>query len=157
VRRGTLLFGATFVVAAAAVATVVVLVFTGDSKASPTKAEYYTQVAAICRIYGPRLDQVRPPDVAEPANVLAALRIVVPLIRAQAQDVRALDTPKALRTQIERWLLLQDRRVALLERALRAGRAQDFRTMSTKYVAFILAGRRTAKLGTAIGIPHPPC
>lgn len=138
-------------------AGVVVLGFSRDSRASPSRAEYFSQVAAICEAYGPRLDGVRPPDVAEPANVIAALEVVVPLIRAQERAVAALDVPKALRPRVERWVELQDRRVRLLERALRAGRRQDFRAMSTDYVAFILAGRRTAELGTAIGVPHPPC
>ena len=45
----------------------------------------------------------------------------------------------------------------MLERALRAGRRQDFRALSVAYVDFILAGPKTARLGIAIGIPHPPC
>jgi hypothetical protein len=45
----------------------------------------------------------------------------------------------------------------MLTTALRAGRRQDFRTMSVAYVDFILAAPETARLGRAIGIPHPPC
>ena len=45
----------------------------------------------------------------------------------------------------------------MLEKVLRASRRQDFRTMSVAYVDFILAGPKVARLGTAIGIPHPPC
>jgi hypothetical protein len=45
----------------------------------------------------------------------------------------------------------------MLEQALRAGREGDFRTLSVEYVDFILAGPEVARLGTAIGVPHPPC
>ena len=48
----------------AGVATVLVLVFSAESKAEPTRAQYLAQVAAVCRVYGPRLDRIRPPDVA---------------------------------------------------------------------------------------------
>ena len=45
----------------------------------------------------------------------------------------------------------------MLEKALRAARRQDFRALSIAYVDFILAGPKIARLGSAIGIPHPPC
>jgi hypothetical protein len=114
-------------------------------------------VAAICRLYGPRLDMIRPPDVAEPANVIDAVTRALPLLRAQQRRVRALEPPPELRGRLARWLVLQDRRLGKLDTALRAARRQDFRALSIAYVDFILAGSETARLGTAIGIPHPPC
>jgi hypothetical protein len=141
----------------AAVATVLVLVFSGDSKAAPTKAEYFARVAAICRVYGPQLDKIRPPDVAEPANVIVAIQLVLPLVKAQEREVRALRAPEQLRTKLARWVELQDRRIGMLELALRESRRQDFLAMSVAYVDFILAGSATARVGTAIGFPHPPC
>jgi hypothetical protein len=71
--------------------------------------------------------------------------------------VSALKPPPELRQRLERWFRLQERRLQMLERALRAGRRQDFRALSVAYVDFILAGPEVARLGTAIGIPHPPC
>lgn len=155
--RRRLVFGAALVATAVCVALGVVLAFTVDSEAAPTREEYLARVAAVCRVYGPRLDRIRPPDVSEPANVIEALERVTPLLKAQERDVRALTPPRALRGRVDRWLDLQERRLAILDRALRAARRQDFRTMSVAYVDFVLAGSDAARVGTAIGIPQPPC
>lgn len=146
--------GAVIAVAAVAVAVVVA---TASPRADATPAEYLAGVAGVCRVYGPKLDRIRPPDVAEPANVIDAVGRVLPLVRAQLRRVRALRPPDELRPRVERWLALQERRLGMLERAAAAGRRQDFRAMSVAYVDFLLAGSDTARLGRAIGIPHPPC
>lgn len=151
------LVGAACAVLTAGAAAVLLLVFSADSRAEPTRAQYFARVAAICRVYGPRLDRIRPPDVAEPANVIAAVGRALPLVRAQEREVRQLRAPKELRTRLARWFDLQDRRIGMLETARRAARRQDFRALSIAYVDFVLAGSETARLGTAIGIPHPPC
>ena len=114
-------------------------------------------MAAICRVYGPRLDRIRPPDVAEPANVIDAVVRALPLARAQKREVSALEPPPELRARVRRWLDLQEPRLAMLEKTLRAARKQDFRALSVAYVDFVLAGPKVARLGTAIGVPHPPC
>jgi hypothetical protein len=134
-----------------------ILVFSPTSRAEPTRAEFLAQVAAICRVYGPKLDKIRPPDVAEPANVIAAVSSALPLVSAQQRQVRKLEAPPEMRDELARWFDLQDRRVGMLKTALAAARRQDFRALSVAYVDFILAGPKTARLGTAIGIPHPPC
>ena len=144
-------------VAALGTATAVVLVFSASSSAGPTQEEYLAQVAAICRVYGPKLDRIRPPDVAEPANVIAAVSRALPLVKAQQRKVEALAAPPALRARLERWFDLQHRRIGMLERAMRGARRQDFRALSVAYVDFILAGPKAARMGSAIGIPHPPC
>ena len=147
-------------VAAAAVAAgvaAVILVATASSHAEPTRAQYLAGVAAVCRVYGPRLDRIRPPDVAEPANVIDAVDRVLPLVTAQLRDVRAVEAPKELRPRIERWLALQERRLGKLEKAQAAGRRQDFRALGIAYVDFALAGSETGRLAREIGIPHPPC
>lgn len=151
------LVGAGCAVATAGVVAAVVLVFSASSRAEPTRAEYLERVAAICRVYGPRLDRIRPPDVAEPANVIDAVVRALPLARAQQRAVSALAPPPELRAQLKRWFRLQERRLGMLERALRAGRRQDFRALSVAYMDFVLAGPEVARLGSAIGIPHPPC
>lgn len=156
-RRPRALFGAACAALTVGVALTVALVFSADSRAEPTRAQYLARVAAICRVYGPRLDRIRPPDVAEPANVIAAVSRALPLVKAQEREVRRLRPPGNLRTELARWFELQDRRIGMLERALRAARRQDFRALSIAYVDFILAGPETAQLGSAIGIPHPPC
>ena len=157
VKRPRALLGAACAVLIAALAAAIFLVFSANSRAEPTQAQFLARVAAICRVYGPRLDRIRPPDVAEPANVIDAVARALPLVSAQQRKVRALEPPHELRAKLTRWFDLQDRRIAMLERALRAARRQDFRALSVAYVDFILAGPKTARLGTAIGIPHPPC
>jgi hypothetical protein len=151
------LLGTACAIVGAGVAAVFVLFFSPSSRAEPTKAQYIARVAEICRVYGPRLDMIRPPDVAEPANVIDAVERALPLITAQEREVKALDAPLALRPELARWFRLQDGRIGMLERALRGARRQDFRALSVAYVDFILAGPETARLGSAIGIPHPPC
>ena len=89
--------------------------------------------------------------------MIAAVTRALPLVKAQQREVKALEAPRELRAELARWFDLQDRRLGMLERALRAARRQDFRALSVAYVDFILAGPETARLGSAIGIPHPPC
>ena len=104
-----------------------------DSRAEPTQAQYLARVAAICRVYGPRLDRIRPPDVAEPANVIDAVTRALPLVRAQERRVRG--TRAARRScarRLARWFDLQDRRLGMLETALRAARRQDFRALERR-------------------------
>jgi hypothetical protein len=149
--------GAACAAAAVAVAAAAVLVFSASSRAEPTRAQYLQRVAAICRVYGPRLDRIRPPDVAEPANVIDAISRVLPLARAQEREVKGLKPPPELQARLARWFRLQERRLGMLEQALRAGRNGDYRTLSVEYVDFILAGPEVARLGSAIGMPHPPC
>lgn len=156
-KRPRVLLGAACAFVTVGVAAALVLVFSASSRAEPTQAQYLAQVAAICRVYGPELDRIRPPDVAEPANVIAALVRVLPLVRAQEREVRALEAPPELHAKLARWFDRQDRRIGMLQTALRAARRQDFRALSVAYVDFILAGPETARLGSAIGIPHPPC
>jgi hypothetical protein len=156
-RRRRTIVGVAAAAAAAVAVVAVLLVTTGSSRAEPTRAEYLGAVGAVCRVYGPKLDRIDPPDVAEPANVIAAVDGVLPLLQAQLRRVRALEPPETLRPQVSRWLVLQQERLAILEKAQAAGRRQDFRTMSVAYVDFLLAGRETGSLGKAIGIPHPPC
>ena len=151
------LLAAVGAVLSAGLVAALVLVFSGDSRAEPTRAQYLARVATICRAYGPRLDKVRPPDVSEPANVIAAVTVVLPLIEAQESEVRRLRAPSELRTDLARWFALQDRRIAILQNVLREGRRQDFRAMSIAYVDFTLAGPEAARLGRSIGFPQPPC
>jgi hypothetical protein len=151
------LFGAAVAALIAAVAVGVILVVTPSSHSQTTRADYLAAVAAVCRVYGPRLDRIRPPDVAEPANVIDAVDRVLPLISAQLHDVKALEPPDELRPRVERWIALQERRLGKLEKAQAAGGRQDFRALSVAYVDFALAGTETGRLARELGVPHPPC
>ncbi len=146
---------------AAAVATAAVvcaaLIFSPDGEAEPTRAQYFERVAKICSVYGPRLDRIPPPDASGTGDVVAAIRLALPLVRAQEREAKSLEAPAALSAQLARWFDLQDRRIEMLERALRAADNLDFLSVGVAYTEFTLSGPEIARLGDAIGIPHPPC
>ena len=74
-RRWYAWLGAACLLLACGIAAGVVLTFSGTSAAAPpTKKVYFARVAAICRAYGPKLDHIVPPDIAEPANVIEAMK-----------------------------------------------------------------------------------
>jgi hypothetical protein len=143
---------------AASVATVIVLVSSGTSEAAPTKSEYFARVAAICRIYGPKLDKIPPPiDVTIPSEITESVRKVEPVLRAEAAAVRRLEPPRELRAQLARWNELNERSIAKLGEALRAAEKTDLRGIQVAYVEFVVTGAKAQKLGHAIGFPSPPC
>jgi hypothetical protein len=137
---------------------IVLIANTGSSKAAPTRAEYFGKVAAICRLYGPKLDKVPPPvDVSIPSEITESVRKVEPILRAEAEAVRRLEPPRALRKQLAQWNELNRRSIAKLGEALRAAEKTDLRGIQVAYVAFVVTGAKAQKLGHAIGFPSPPC
>jgi hypothetical protein len=144
---------------AIAIAVGIVLVaHRASSKTVPTRAEYLSNVAAICRLYGPKLDKVPPPvDVSIPAEITESVRKVEPILRAEAAAVRRLEPPRDLRAQLARWNELNRRSIAKLGEALRAAKKTDLRGIQVAYVAFVVTGAKAQKLGHAIGFPSPPC
>ena len=155
------LFGlaAVCVVVAVAVSGGIVLAFeTGSSKAAPTKAEYFSRVAAICRKYGPKLDKIPPPiDVSIPSELWESAEKVLPILRAEADAVRRLVPPTDLREKLTRWIKLNDQSLAKLAATLPAAREKNFQAVQTYYVAFIIRGAKAQRLGHKIGFPSPPC
>jgi hypothetical protein len=137
------------------VAAGIVLVFSGSSQAAPTKAEYFARVAEICGRYGPKLDAIAPPpDVTVPGEVVTPLSRVIPLLRAENREVRALASPRELAAKIERWLALKDRVLAKLEQTLRVARQPNISGTAVDYLAFLSLARQTASLGHEIGFPR---
>jgi hypothetical protein len=153
--------GVGFACAALAVAvavTIVLVANTGSSKAAPTRAEYLSSVAAICRFYGPKLDKIPPPiDVTIPSEITESVRKVEPILRAEAEAVRRLEPPRELRAQLAQWNELNRRSIAKLGDALRAAKKNDLRGIQVAYVEFVVTGAKAQKLGHAIGFPSPPC
>ncbi len=156
--RGYAILGAACALGAAGVATAIVLVSSGTSQAAPTKSQYFARVAAICRIYGPKLDKVPPPiDVTIPSEITASVRKVEPILRSEANAVRRLEPPRELRAQLARWNKLNDRSIAMLGEALRAAKKTDLRGIQVAYVTFVVTGAKAQRLGHVIGFPSPPC
>jgi hypothetical protein len=157
-RRWYAILGAVCAVVAASVAAAVVLVSSGRSEAAPTKSQYFARVAAICRHYGPKLDEIPPPiDVTIPSEITESVRKVEPLLRAEAVAMRRLKPPRELRTQLARWNELNQQSIAKLGEALRAARRVDLRGIQVAYVSFVVTGAKAQHLGHAIGFPSPPC
>jgi hypothetical protein len=158
-RRSYLSLGAACAALSAAIAAVIVLVFaSGSSQAAPTKAAYFARIAAICRLYGPKLDKIPPPyDITIPALITRSVRKVEPILRAEAEAVRRLDPPRELRAQLARWNELNRRSIVKLGEALRAAKRTDLRGIQVAYVEFVVTGAKAQKLGKAIGFPSPPC
>lgn len=158
-RRPYLLLAAACTVVAVAVAAGIVLAFgSGTSRAAPTKREYFAHVAAICRLYGPKLDKIPPPyDITIPALITRSVKKVEPILRAEAEAMRRLEPPRALRAQVARWNELNRRSIAKLRVALRAAEKIDLRGIQVAYVQFVVTGAKAQKLGHTIGFPSPPC
>ena len=157
-RRWYLGLGAACAALAAAVAALVLVFGSGSSQAAPTKAEYFARIAAICRLYGPKLDKIPPPyDITIPALITRSVRKVEPILRAEAEAVRRLDPPRELRAQLARWNELNRRSIAKLGEALRAAKRTDLRGIQVAYVEFVVTGAKAQTLGKAIGFPSPPC
>jgi hypothetical protein len=158
-RRSYLRLGAVCAAVSAAVAVAVVLVFSsGTSHAAPTRSQYFARVAAICRLYGPKLDKVPPPiDVTIPSEITESVRKVEPILRAEAEAVRRLEPPRELRARLAKWNELNQRSIAKLGEALRAAEKTDLRGIQVAYVEFVVTGAKAQKLGHSIGFPSPPC
>jgi hypothetical protein len=139
---------------AGGVAAVIVLTFSGSSNAAPTKAEYFAQVARICGVYGPKLDRISPPsDVTIPGEVVTPVKRVLPLLRSETTEVRALETPPELAGKIDHWLALKARVIASLERVLHAAETPDITGTAVAWIAFLKVARQTSTAGKAIGFP----
>ena len=89
-RRRRTLVGVAAALALAAAAVAVFLAASARSHPEPTRADYLESVAAVCRVYGPKLDRIRPPDVAEPANVATAAAIANAFHNATGKRIRTL-------------------------------------------------------------------
>jgi hypothetical protein len=149
---------AALAVALAVAVGIVLVANTGSSKAAPTRAEYLSNVAAICRKYGPKLDKIPPPiDVTIPSEITESVRKVEPILRAEAEAVRRLEPPRELRATRAPWNALNRRSIAKLGVALRAAEKTDLRGIQVAYVEFVVIGAKAQKLGHAIGFPSPPC
>jgi hypothetical protein len=157
-RRWYLGLGAACVAIAAVIAAVIVLAVSGTSQAAPTKSEYFARVAAICRLYGPKLDKIPPPiDVTIPSEITESVKKVEPVLRAEAQAMRRLKPPRELKAKLARWNELNQQSIAKLGEALRAAEKVDLRGIQVAYVSFVVTGAKAQKLGQEIGFPSPPC
>lgn len=119
-RRKTIVAAAVLLGVATGIVTGIVVASGGDGAHEPTRAEYLARVAAICGTYGKQLDRIPPPtDPASPGAVVESIRRALPILRGQAERIRALEVPTALRGPLDRFFVLTDRSIVALERARR--------------------------------------
>lgn len=157
-RRWYAVLGLACTLIAGGVAAVAVFAFSGTSTAAPTKAEYFAEVAAICRLYGPKLDKIQPPaDLGIPSELEAASRKVLPILRAEANAVRRLAPPRELRAKLAQWSKLNDASISKLAAVLPAARETNLQAVQISYVSFLVTGAKAQHLGKSIGFPSPPC
>jgi hypothetical protein len=154
-RRTRLLASLAAIVVAGGVAAVLVLAFgNSSSQAAPTKAEYFRSVAKICGVYGPKLDQITPPqDVTIPGEVVTSLSRAIPIIEAETKAVRALALPHELAGRIRSWLALKDRTLAALKDALHQAEEPNIAGTAAAYIHFEQLARQTSKAGHEVGFP----
>lgn len=154
-RRPRLLATVAAILVAGGVAAGLVLAFgNSSSQAAPTKTEYFRRVAKICGVYGPKLDQITPPqDVTIPGEVVTSLSRAIPLIAAETKAVRALRLPHELAGEIRQWLSLKGRTLSALEDALREAKMPDIAGTAAAYIHFEQLARETSVAGHAIGFP----
>jgi hypothetical protein len=152
--RRRILMTAVLLLIAGLVAGGIVLALSGNSRAAPTKQEYFARVAAICRVYGPQLDKVGPPgDIATPAEVAAPITLALPLVVAELREVRALRPPTELAERVEEWVSLRDRAVEMMRRTLRAALLPDIRQMGPDWLRFLDLTKQAGHVGARIGFP----
>lgn len=148
------MLGAVCLVLAGAVAALVVLVFSDTSKAGLSKDEYFAKVTEICAYYGPQLSQIETPsDFAVPGTVAEPIREALPLLNAETRELRALEPPKELADEIERWLALRDRAIALLRKTLHDANLPDIRLLGPDWVRFLARNKAARAAAADIGIP----
>ena len=158
-RRAYLVLGVACALVAGGAAAAIVLAFNGSpAAAAPTKKQYFARVAAICRIYGPRLDKIPAPiDLSVPSELFESARKVLPVLRAETDAVRRLVPPRELRAKLARWIKLNDQSIAKLAATLPAAREKNFQQVQVHYVEFLVTGAKAQHLGKTIGFPSPPC
>jgi hypothetical protein len=126
-RRSYVVLGAVVALAAAGVAAALaVAVFGRASQKPPTRAQYLARVAAICRTYGKKLDEIPPPiDIASYGNAIASMKPALAILRDQAARIRAIEPPPELEVSVEHFFRLTDRSLARLAAALDAAERRD--------------------------------
>jgi hypothetical protein len=158
-RRRYAVLGAACALIAGGIAAGLVLAFSGSpAAAAPTKEQYFAQVAAICRKYGPKLDKIPPPiDVSIPSELWVAARKAFPVLQAESSAVRRLTPPRELRSQLARWIKLNDASISELAKTLAAAKQLNLQAVQVAYVSYVVKGAKAQHLGKSIGFPSPPC
>jgi hypothetical protein len=114
--RRRLAAAATALVILGVVALALLLVDSTRDSRSLTRSAYLKRVSAVCRRAGERLDQI--PPIQDPTllgDVLASVNAALPILTDQRDRVRMLVPPVALRREVNRFFVLTDRSIEILQ------------------------------------------
>lgn len=126
---------AVFVLIAAVTATVVVVL--AETGGGATQAEYVARVNAICVEYGKKLDAIPPPgDLSSPGSVVESLEQAIPVLAAQADEIRGLRHPSKLDVDVAELHRLTDESLDHLRDALSQARERALYPMATALTSF---------------------
>ena len=124
-----------FVLIAAVTAAVFVVV--AETGGGATQAEYVARVNAICVEYGKKLDAIPPPgDLSSPGSVVESLEQAIPVLEAQADEIRALKHPSSLDADIAELTRLTDASLVHLRDALSQAQQRALYPMATALTSF---------------------
>jgi hypothetical protein len=138
---------------ATVVAALVVLLAGCGGSGGPTTAQYRARVAAVCNRYGRQLDQIPPPgDPAAFGDLIDSVGRALPILRAQARTIRALQAPHELQRRLRRLFALTDRSIAGLAETLHGARARSYGEIGAGEVQFSRARDAAKAIAAAIGV-----
>jgi len=130
------------------------LVVTTSSRGAkpPARAVYLARVRAICHEYSAKLDRI--PPIQDPTllgTVIESTNAALPILREQADRIRALTPPVALQVQIERFFVLTDRSLDTLQAVQDAAKHLDSNNVGVGLIRFGRESTAAKRIGSRIG------
>lgn len=151
-RRTALVVGLGSSLLASAMAAGVVLAYRATNDAPMTRERYVAAADAICEEYGKRLDAIPPlNDPAAPGTVYESIGLALPILRAQAAEVRELVPPTDLQSRVDHLFLLSKTSFEHLARARRQAGKRELYRMVLSLAAFERARDAAKRSARAIG------
>ena len=113
------------------------LVVVAETGGGATQEEYVARVDAICVEYTKKLDAIPPPgDLSSPGSVVESLEQAIPLLEAQADEIRALKHPSSLDDDVDELNRLTDSSLVHLRDALSQAQERALYPMATALTSF---------------------
>jgi hypothetical protein len=135
-----------------AIAAGVVLAYRATHDAPLTREQYLASANAICEKYGKRLDTIPPPnDPAAPGAVYESIGLALPILRAQAAEVRKLVPPRDLEVRVDQFFELSNASLEHLARAGRQAGRRELFPMVQSLAAFERAREAAKRVRRSIG------
>jgi hypothetical protein len=118
----------------------------------PARSVYLARARAICHEYDTRLDRI--PPIQDPtllATVVESADAALPILHEQADRIRALTAPVALRARIARFFTLTDRSLEALQAARDAAEHLDSNNVGVELIRFGRQSAAAKHVGSRIG------